>query len=96
MRRVVVFDLDDTLFPERQYVLSGFRAVDAWLREAKGLDGFYDRATALLDAGSRGNIFDFALATLGCRGAKALTDTLVKIYRDIDLSRPKIAGWPAN
>jgi putative hydrolase of the HAD superfamily len=53
MRRVVVFDLDDTLFPGRQYVLSGFRAVDAWVRDAKGLDGFYDRAKALLDAGSR-------------------------------------------
>ena len=82
MRRVVVFDLDDTLFPEWQYVLSGFRAVDAWLRKAKGLDGFYDRARALLDAGSRGNIFGSALATLGCRGEKELIDTLVEVYRE--------------
>jgi putative hydrolase of the HAD superfamily len=82
MRRVVVFDLDDTLFPGRQYVLSGFRAVDAWVRDAKGLDGFYHRAKALLDAGSRENIFDASLASLGCRSDNALIDTLVKIYRE--------------
>ena len=51
MRRVVVFDLDDTLFPERQYVLSGFRAVDMWLKEAHGLIGFYDHANALFNEG---------------------------------------------
>jgi putative hydrolase of the HAD superfamily len=82
MRRVVVFDLDDTLFPERQYVLSGFRAVDAWLREAEVLDGFYDHAQALFDAGSRQNIFGSALVAFGCRDEKSLIDTLVKIYRE--------------
>ena len=29
--RVVLFDLDDTLYPERDYVRSGFRAVARWL-----------------------------------------------------------------
>ena len=82
MRRVVVFDLDDTLFPERQYVLSGFRAVDGWLREARGLTGFYDRARALFEAGSRGNIFDLALAESGCSGDGALVEELVRIYRE--------------
>jgi hypothetical protein len=28
--RAIVFDLDDTLYPERDYVLRGFRAVAAW------------------------------------------------------------------
>ena len=82
MRPVVIFDLDDTLFPERQYVLSGFRAVDAWLRDAEGVDGFYDRAKALLDAGSRENIVSTALAALGRRSEKAFIDVLVKIYRE--------------
>jgi len=27
----LVFDLDDTLFPERDFVLSGFQAVGDWL-----------------------------------------------------------------
>ena len=82
MRRVVVFDLDDTLFPERQYVLSGFRAVDAWLNEAKGMSGFYERAGALFEAGARGNIFGLALAESGCSGDKALIGELVRIYRE--------------
>lgn len=82
MRRVVVFDLDDTLFPERQYVLSGFRAVDAWLEEAKGMSGFYERAKALFEAGSRGNIFDLALAESECSGDKALIRELVRVYRE--------------
>ena len=82
MRRIVVLDLDDTLFPERQYVLSGFRAVDAWLRESRGVDGFYGQAKALRDAGARANIFGPALAALGCWSDQVLIDTLVTIYRE--------------
>ena len=26
----IIFDLDDTLYPERAYVLSGFHAVAVW------------------------------------------------------------------
>ncbi len=26
----IIFDLDDTLYPEEQYVLSGFKAVAVW------------------------------------------------------------------
>src|SRR5688572_24675308 len=76
MRRVVVFDLDDTLFPEWQYVLSGFRAVDTWLRDTKGLIGFYDHAKALFDVRSRGPIFDLVLATLGCSADNTFTNAL--------------------
>ncbi len=36
--RAVVFDLDDTLFPERDYVLSGYRAVADHLRGLLGRD----------------------------------------------------------
>src|SRR4029453_15926219 len=82
MRRVVVFDLDDTLFPEQQYVLSGFRAVDVWLTEAQGVTGFYKRAHALFLAGAQGHIFDLALSALGRPGDKALINTLVQIYRE--------------
>ena len=34
----VVFDLDDTLFAERDYVLSGFRAVDEWIRRERRVE----------------------------------------------------------
>jgi len=34
----VIFDLDDTLYPYRQYVISGYRAVAAYLRNIFGVD----------------------------------------------------------
>ena len=51
MIRTVVFDLDDTLFPEREFVLSGFAAVDAWLRNNRAITGFAERASAESRAG---------------------------------------------
>lgn len=36
--RAIIFDLDDTLFPERDYVRSGYRAVAEHLRHALGRD----------------------------------------------------------
>ena len=35
-----VFDLDDTLFLERDYALSGFDAVGEWVQAKFGIDGF--------------------------------------------------------
>ena len=36
--RAVIFDLDDTLYPHRRFVLSGFRAVATLLQETRGAD----------------------------------------------------------
>ena len=36
---VVIFDLDDTLYAERDYALSGFRAAGRWARDALGVVG---------------------------------------------------------
>ena len=33
----IVFDLDDTLYPERDYVLSGFKAVASWAEARLGV-----------------------------------------------------------
>ncbi len=79
MRRVVVFDLDDTLFPEWQYVLSGFRAVDEWLQKNLERTGFYEKAKAQFDVGARGNIFDIVLKELG--EDSQLVGKLVEVYR---------------
>ncbi len=79
--RVVVFDLDDTLYPERDYVLSGFAAVDRWLVAQCGVIGFYERAHALFSAGQRGRIFDEVLTQLGLPAAPARVAELVDVYR---------------
>jgi putative hydrolase of the HAD superfamily len=78
---VLVFDLDDTLFPEREYVASGFRAVDRRLRERHALTGFVEAALGHFHAGRRGRIFDEALEGLGFAAHPALIQELVDCYR---------------
>lgn len=77
----VVFDLDDTLYPESDFVHSGFAAVDTWLRTNHGVEGFDERARALFAAGHRGRIFDETLETLPARLPADLVPTLVEVYR---------------
>ncbi|GAA2501973.1 HAD family hydrolase [Winogradskya humida] len=77
---VVVFDIDDTLYLERDYVASGFAAVEAEL----GIPGFAAAAWNGFLEGRRGTIFDDALAELGVR---ADVGRLVRAYRD---HRPRI------
>jgi putative hydrolase of the HAD superfamily len=78
----VVFDLDDTLFAEEQFVISGFRAVDAWLMSEHGIFGFLTRATALYSNGLRGRIFNVAILELGRIPSSALIKAMLGIYRD--------------
>ncbi len=41
-KTTVVFDLDDTLYPERDYIRSGYRHVARFLREDRGTDQRYE------------------------------------------------------
>jgi len=79
---VVVFDLDDTLYPERDFVRSGFQAVDRWLVSHKAVRGLFELAWQLFEAGERGRIFDQALPRLGLAAAPELISQLVAVYRD--------------
>lgn len=54
----VVFDIDDTLYLERDYVRSGFAAVGDLLRRDHGIEGAADRAWRLFVDGHRGSTFD--------------------------------------
>ncbi|MGH9227899.1 MAG: HAD family hydrolase [Acidimicrobiales bacterium] len=81
MRRLVVFDVDDTLYLERDYVRSGFSAVDAWARAQLGVADLGARAWAAFEAGVRGRIFDQALAACGVRANGAVVSQLVQVYR---------------
>ncbi len=87
----LVFDLDDTLFAEREYVICGFQAVDAWLREHKKLSGFEENAKRLFADGCRGKIFDEALSALGQVAEPDLIHQLVTVYR---ANSPKLTLLP--
>jgi len=81
MASVIVFDLDDTLYLERDFVRSGFAVVDRWVSDRFLISGFFDRAWALFEAGRRGDIFDCALSELAIQGSPELIRRLVDIYR---------------
>lgn len=88
MIKTVVFDLDDTLYPERDYVLSGFSAVNDWFRQHLAVEGFFETAKKLYLDGSRGNIFDLTLQHLKLEDSSAMIQSLIKVYRE---HKPKIS-----
>jgi putative hydrolase of the HAD superfamily len=60
---VLVFDLDDTLYPERQFALSGFMAAGRWAETRLGVADLAADLTRLLDEGHLGQVFPLALAS---------------------------------
>jgi putative hydrolase of the HAD superfamily len=95
LKQVLVFDLDDTLFPEHAYVRSGLTAVGVWLASRHGLDGFFSRAWARFEAGTRGRLFDEALSDLGAKSLLGEVPTLVRVYRthEPDIALHPDAAW---
>jgi putative hydrolase of the HAD superfamily len=87
----IVFDLDDTLYLEREYVRSGFCAVGEWFRGEFGFPDFSQRACALFMAGKRGDIFNSVVASYGIEPDTRLITHLVTIYRG---HRPAITLLP--
>lgn len=76
---VVVLDLDDTLYLERDFARSGFAAVGRHLEESRGLTGYAEHCARLLDEGHRGTVFDAALAAMGLAAIEVAP--LVALYR---------------
>jgi putative hydrolase of the HAD superfamily len=59
--KAVAFDLDDTLYPESQYALSGFHAVADYVRTLYGID-IYEELVRRYLAGERANVFGATLS----------------------------------
>jgi len=78
---VVAFDVDDTLYLERDYVASGFTAVDGLVGARFGVTGFAALAWRLFLAGQRHDIFDRALTVLGVAYTPRDIEDLVRAYR---------------
>ena len=77
----VVFDLDDTLFLERDYVRSGFAAVGQWVRENFGVRNFANVAWSLFERGHRGSIFDISAKVVDLPQTPDVIHAMVAIYR---------------
>lgn len=85
---IYVFDLDDTLYLERDFARSGFAAVGQHMRDEAGIEGFAAHCERLLSEGVRGTIFNEALRDMGLGTDPALLNRLVEIYRT---HHPKIS-----
>ena len=75
--RLVVVDVDDTLYLERDYVASGFRAVG----KAIGSPPFGDACQALFEEGVRGDTFSQAARRVGIGATPELVARCVALYR---------------
>lgn len=91
MIRLIVFDLDDTLYPEREYAVSGLRAVGEWWVSEGGDPAFARVAVRLFEQGRRGDIFNAALSELGARATPDLVASMVAVYRSHE---PELGLYP--
>ena len=78
----VVFDLDDTLYLERDYVWSGFRKISPWAKATLGISDFDLRAWTLFTQGVRGDIFDQVLVAAGVCPHPSTVRAMVDMYRE--------------
>lgn len=95
---VLVFDLDDTLFPEREFVRSGFQAVGNWISDKYSVVDFFEVAWQLFIAGKRGKIFNLTLEKLGVKYETSMIQDLLQIYREHkpNISLHEDAKWAIN
>lgn len=77
----VVFDMDDTLCLERDYVKSGFRAVAGHLRDAAAPEAVFEALWAMFEEGVRGDTFNRLRDRFPAVGRAHDVPALVKIYR---------------
>ena len=80
--KAVIFDMDDTLYPERDFVLSGFQAVAKWGEAHLGVsaDLGYQTLSGFFESGTRGNTFNLWLDRFNISD-QSLIPKLVHVYR---------------
>lgn len=77
----IIFDMDDTLYMERDYVISGYKAVDHWVTETYKKTGFYDIATQLFNSGEKKFTFNRALEELNISYDEQTIGQMLEKYR---------------
>ena len=77
----VIFDLDDTLYLEREYVRSGFEHLNSFAEVEFGLQGFGKTCWNLFLDGTRNETFSLAAEALGLKISRKQLDALIDAYR---------------
>lgn len=78
----LVIDLDDTLYLERDFVSSGFKAVGQHVDTTFGISDFGETCWRLFSNGVRGNTFDLAAAGHNWKMTHDDKSDLISIYRN--------------
>lgn len=82
MTAAVVFDLDDTIYPEREYVYSGFAAVAAeFAARSPALADLETRLRSQFDADPAAPTFDRVVEALAPDEPRSLIDEMLCVYR---------------
>ena len=87
--RALLFDLDDTLYDEKQFIKSGFAKVAEFVENKFKIEKkiYYEILIDIFNGGSRGNIFNLALEKVNVAYGEDIIQSMVKIYRE---HNPKI------
>jgi len=87
----VIFDMDDTLYPERDYVLSGYVAVSHYLQDSlRRTDNFAAWMWRHFLEGNRRKVFNAMSDAFELNLSEAEIGQLVEVYRH---HRPVIGPW---
>jgi putative hydrolase of the HAD superfamily len=103
--KVIVFDLDDTLYEELTYVTSGFRAVASYLKKHYNIDEkqCLEKMLLLMEKNGRGSIFDDILETYTISSKQNITKCLsvyrshipnIKLFDDAKDCLKRLANYP--
>lgn len=90
----VVLDMDDTLYPESQYVASGFRAVanEAGIETEPTADAVFAFLWGCFEDGVRGNTFQMLFERFPGLRDRCTIEELVQCYRDHHPTLEPFAG----
>jgi len=90
--KAVIVDLDDTLYSEKEFVFSGFKAVSSYLQEESIVKkDLFDFMWNCFACGKSGEIFNDALKSENIEPEKGLVASLVEVYRS---HKPDISPYP--
>ena len=93
MLKLLAFDLDDTLYPESEYVRGGFRTVSTYMQKKHKIDAneFYKKLISTKNLSPSAKVFDIVLENYQLKDRK-LVEKLIKLYRSQTLKLKLFPG----
>ena len=83
MIKAIIFDMDDTLFPELEYVRSGYRVAASHLADGEySAEQLYEKLWGIFQADRKAKVFNVLAEQLGRDFEPGKIDDLIKLYRE--------------